>query len=71
MRFRRLSAEVLALESIVLIYPLGVAGFKEDSKVNRSDLSHGRTATDPVCGMMVDLNAGKPTYEYFCRKRVR
>ena len=32
--------------------------------MNRSDLSHGRMATDPVCGMVVDLNAGKPTYEY-------
>jgi P-type Cu+ transporter len=32
--------------------------------VNRSDLSHDRMATDPVCRMMVDRNAGKPTYEY-------
>ena len=32
--------------------------------MNRSDLNEGHMAVDPVCGMMVDANAGKPTYEY-------
>ena len=32
--------------------------------MNRSDLSERHMATDPVCGMMVDPHAGKPTYEY-------
>jgi P-type Cu+ transporter len=32
--------------------------------MNRSDLDQRHMATDPVCGMMVDLHAGKPTYEY-------
>jgi P-type Cu+ transporter len=32
--------------------------------MNRSDLSERHMATDPVCGMMVDSHAGKPTYDY-------
>ena len=32
--------------------------------MNRSDLSRTRMATDPVCGMMVDADAGKPAYDY-------
>ena len=32
--------------------------------MNRSELGQTHMATDPVCGMMVDEHAGKPTYEY-------
>src|SRR5262249_51466435 len=32
--------------------------------MNRSDLSRTRMATDPVCGMMVDADAGEPAYDY-------
>jgi P-type Cu+ transporter len=32
--------------------------------MNRSDLGWGHMATDPVCGMMVDDQAGKPAYEH-------
>jgi Cu+-exporting ATPase len=32
--------------------------------MNRGDLSERHMATDPVCGMMVEPHAGKPTYEY-------
>ena len=32
--------------------------------MNRSAIRQSHMATDPVCGMMVDPHAGKPSYEY-------